>query len=216
MLYWAFVIMTSLIVGTFGIWGLHTLFWVSRTLAVYLKNPAAFREEKRRVRDERQGKLYTRFRPVDRFCHILIIISFLILVSTGMPLKFHDSTWAKLIFNLLGGAHVAARLHRFGAILSLTYLTIHVSSLLGPVKRRWNTFRDPAGKFRVRRLLAFVFGPDSPLPNFDDLLVDNVNRNHSRFFDQDLATFGNTGIHCTQVDAQVFGKSGHKKRYSLL
>jgi cytochrome b subunit of formate dehydrogenase len=179
MLYWAFVIMTSLIVGTFGIWGLHTLFWVSRTLAVYLKNPAAFREEKRRVRDERQGKLYTRFRPVDRFCHILIIISFLILVSTGMPLKFHDSTWAKLIFNLLGGAHVAARLHRFGAILSLTYLTIHVSSLLGPVKRRWNTFRDPAGKFRVRRLLAFVFGPDSPLPNFDDL---RDIREHTKWF----------------------------------
>ncbi len=179
MLYWAFMIMTSLIVGTFGLWGIHTLFWVVRTFVVYLKNPAAFRKEKRHVRDERQGKLYTRFRPVDRFCHFLIIISFLILVSTGMPLKFHDSAWAKVMFNLLGGAHVAAKLHRFGAILSLTYLTIHLSSLLGPVKRRWDTFRDASGKFRARRLLGFIFGPDSPLPNWDDL---RDIREHTKWF----------------------------------
>ncbi len=166
-LYWAFVIMTGLIVGTFGLWGLHTLFWISRTLVVYFKNPAEFLEKKRYVRDECQGKLYTRFRPVDRFCHFLIIISFLILVSTGMPLKFHDSAWAKAMFNLLGGAHVAARLHRFGAILSLTYLTIHLSSLIGPVRRRWASFRDERGKFRIRSLLRFIFGPDSPMPNFD-------------------------------------------------
>jgi len=179
MLYWAFMIMTSLIVGTFGMWGIHTLFWVLRTFVVYLKNPAAFRQEKRHVRDERQGKLYTRFRPVDRFCHFLIIVSFLILVSTGMPLKFHDSAWAKVMFDLLGGAHVAAKLHRFGAILSLTYLTIHLSSLLGPVKRRWDTFRDDGGEFRVRRLLGFIFGPDSPLPNWDDL---RDIREHTRWF----------------------------------
>ncbi len=178
-LYWAFVIMTGLIVGTFGLWGLHTLFWISRTLVVYFKYPAEFLEKKRYVRDECQGKLYTRFRPVDRFCHFLIIISFLILVSTGMPLKFHDSAWAKAMFNLLGGAHVAARLHRFGAILSLTYLTIHLSSLIGPVRRRWASFRDERGKFRIRSLLRFIFGPDSPMPNFDDL---RDIRDHSRWF----------------------------------
>jgi cytochrome b subunit of formate dehydrogenase len=169
MLYWAFMIMTGLIVGTFGIWGLHTLLWMARTLVVYLKNPSEFREMKRHVRDEGQGKLYTRFRPVDRFCHFLIIISFLILVSTGMPLKFHEAAWAKLAFDLLGGPHVAAKLHRFGAILSLTYLVIHLSSLVGPVKRRWGSFRDELGSFRIRRLLRFLFGPDSPLPNLDDL-----------------------------------------------
>ena len=179
MLYWAFVIMTSLIVGTFGVWGLHTLMWMARTLVVYLKNPAAFREQKRRVRDERQGKLYTRFRAVDRFCHFLIINSFLILVSTGMPLKFHESPWAKAVFSVLGGAHIAAKLHRFGAFLSLTYLVIHVSSLIIPLSRRWNTFRDEQGKFHVRRLLGFVFGPDSPLPNFDDL---SDIRDHLRWF----------------------------------
>lgn len=169
LLFWAFVIMTSLIVGTFGIWGIHTFFWLGRTFVVYIKNPSAFREEKRRARDDSIGKLYTRFRPVDRFCHFLIIVSFLILVSTGMPLKFHDSAWAKVVFDFLGGAHVAAKLHRFGAILSATYLTIHLLSLVGPIRRRWHSFRDERGHFSTRRLLSFVFGPDSPLPNWDDL-----------------------------------------------
>jgi cytochrome b subunit of formate dehydrogenase len=179
MLFWAFVIMTSLIVGTFAVWGLHTLLWVARTLIVYVRAPAAFREHKRRARDESTGKLYQRFRPVDRFCHFLIITSFMILVSTGMPLKFHSSPWSQAIFDLLGGAHVAAKLHRFGAIISLLYLLIHVSSLIGPLRRRWSSFRDSEGKLRIRALLGFVFGPDSPLPNLDDL---RDVRNHTRWF----------------------------------
>jgi len=179
MLFWAFWIMTGLIVGTFAIWAVHTLFWVLRTALVYLSDPAAFHREKRHVRDESQGKLYTRFRPVDRFCHFLIIISFLILVCTGMPLKFHEAHWAKVVFDMLGGAHVAAKLHRFGAILSFLYLGIHLTSLVGPVKRRWASFRDASGSFRIRRLLGFVFGPDSPLPNFDDLKDVKA---HTRWF----------------------------------
>jgi cytochrome b subunit of formate dehydrogenase len=178
-LFWAFVVMTSLIVGTFAVWGLHNLLWFARMLLAYAKNPAAFRAEKRRIRDERNAKLYTRFRPVDRFCHFLIIISFMILVSTGMPLKFHDSKWAQDIFDALGGAPVAARLHRFGAILSFLYLFIHLASLVGPMKRNWSKFREADGKFRFRRLLAFVFGPDSPLPNFDDL---RDIRDHVKYF----------------------------------
>lgn len=178
-LFWAFVIMTSLIVGTFAVWGVHNLLWSVRMVIAYAKDPRGFRREKRRVRDERNAKLYQRFRPVDRFCHFLIIVSFMILVSTGMPLKFHDSHWAQVIFDILGGAPVAARLHRFGAILSFTYLFIHLASLVGPLKRKWPAFKDERGKFRWRRCLAFVFGPDSPLPNFDDL---RDIRDHLKYF----------------------------------
>ena len=178
-LFWAFFIMTSLIVGTFAIWGVHNILWVWRMFLVYLQNPRAFRDQKRHVRDESNAKLYTRFRPVDRFCHFLIILSFMILVCTGMPLKFHESPWAQRVFDILGGAHVAARLHRFGAILSFTYLFIHLASLIGPLKRKWASFVDTRGKFSTRRLLGFAFGPDSPLPNFDDL---RDIRDHLKYF----------------------------------
>jgi cytochrome b subunit of formate dehydrogenase len=171
--------MTGLIAGTFGVWGIHTFLWMARTAVVYLKNPWAFRKEKRHVRDESQGKLYTRFRPVDRFCHLLIIISFLILVCTGMPLKFHDASWAKFVFELLGGAHVAAKLHRFGAILSFMYLGIHLMSLVGPIKKNWHNFRTDDNTFSLKKLLRFVFGPDSPLPNLDD--IRDV-QNHVKWF----------------------------------
>jgi hypothetical protein len=41
--------------------------------------------------------------------------------------------------------------------------------MVAPLRRRWPTFRDDKGKLRVRRLLGYVFGPDSPLPNFQDV-----------------------------------------------
>jgi cytochrome b subunit of formate dehydrogenase len=169
LLWWAFMVMTGLILGTFAAWGVHTFLWIGRTVVVYRRNPARFNEIKRKARDESGKKLYQRFRPIDRFCHMLIIVSFMLLVITGMPLKFHNTWWAHAFFRALGGPGVAAALHRFGAILSFAYLFIHVASLVGPVRSRWQTFRDESGKFRPIKLLGFVFGPDSPLPNFSDL-----------------------------------------------
>jgi cytochrome b subunit of formate dehydrogenase len=169
LLFWAFVIMTGLIVGTFGVWFIHSFMWMYRTWRVYRADPKRFREEKRHVRQEKPGKTYVRFRPVDRLCHFLIIVSFFILVATGMPLKFHTSHWAQVAFRIMGGARAAAHWHRFGAILSGLYLTIHLLSLVGPLRRRWSSFRDDKRKFRLRRLLGFVFGPDSPLPNWQDV-----------------------------------------------
>ncbi len=48
--------------------------------------------------------------------------SFLLLVLTGMPLKFYHTDWAKVLFDLLGGPEVAGALHRFGAIITLLYM----------------------------------------------------------------------------------------------
>lgn len=169
LLFWAFVVMTSLIVGTFAVWGLHTLLWMLRTFVHYLRDPRAFRAEKRHVRTEQAGKVYVRFLPIDRFTHLLVIVSFVLLVATGMPLKFHQTAWARAVFDLLGGPAVAAGIHRFGAILSGLYLLIHVSTMVSRVMRKAALFHDTEGRFRLRRLLGHVFGPDSPLPNLDDL-----------------------------------------------
>ena len=169
MLYWAFVIMTSLIMGTFGIWGIHTFMWVARTLVVYLKSPTHFRAEKKRARTEVPGSVYVRFRPIDRFCHFLIIISFFLLVLTGMPLKFHDAWWAQWIFEILGGASRAAFLHRVGAALSGVYLVLHIASVVGPIRQGMARVRAKQGSAGLRDLVGIVFGPDSPLPNLQDL-----------------------------------------------
>jgi cytochrome b subunit of formate dehydrogenase len=167
-LYWAFVAMTGLVVGTFGFFGLHSLLWLSRALLVRARDPAGFRETKRRMRREEGAKLYTRFGPVDRFCHFLVIVSFLLLVLTGMPIKFHDQPWARWFFDAIGGPAVASSVHRFGALITLAYFVIHIASLIHRVRKRRADYVDKSGRVRVKRLLALVFGPDSPMPRLQD------------------------------------------------
>jgi len=167
-LYWAFVAMTGLIVGTFGFFGVHSLLWLGCALTVRARDPVGFRERKQLMRREQGAKLYTRFGPVDRFCHFLVIVSFLLLVLTGMPLKFHAEPWARVFFDAIGGPSVASSLHRFGAVITLSYFVIHIVSLIRRVRQRRDAYVDGEGKVRIRRLLAFVFGPDSPLPRWQD------------------------------------------------
>jgi cytochrome b subunit of formate dehydrogenase len=165
LLFWTFILMTSLIVGTFAAWGVHTLLWAIRMVVDMLRDPRALRQAREHARLGRGDRAYVRFPPVDRFCHALVIVSFLLLVATGMPLKFPETRWAHAIFTLVGGAEVAAALHRLGACLSLIYLLVHISRLLGSMVRNRAAFADQAGHFRWRRLFGVVFGPDSPLPH---------------------------------------------------
>ncbi len=166
-LYWTYMAMTGLLLSVGVFFLIHSGLWFARGLALYLRDPAAFKEAKRRRVEEKEGKVFVRFRPVDRFCHFLVIISFLLLASTGMPLKFHEAPWAQVMFRWMGGASVAAGLHRVGAIITLTYFTVHIASLVAIFRR--HSFRDDNGVFRVRKVLALVFGPDSPMFNPQDL-----------------------------------------------
>ncbi len=168
LLYWSHWGMTVLLLGALGIFGLHTLLWLSRGVRDFLRDPQAFRATRQRLVGA-GGKLYRRFRPIDRFCHALLALSFMLLVATGMPLKFPESAWAKSVFDLLGGVRVAAGLHRIGAVLILLSVVLHVQSVVGLLWRRRASYRDGEGRFRLRRLLGTVFGPDSPAPNLQDV-----------------------------------------------
>ena len=167
-LYWTFIAMTGLLIGTFGFFGIHTLFWFMRSMVLYFQDRPRFQELKKQSKLSKKARIYQRFRPVDRFCHILIIISFLLLVATGMPLKFSHAPWAAQIFDLLGGVKAAGRLHRFGAMITFTYFAIHILSMIGPIRSRRDQYTTN-GKFDLKKFFFFVFGPDSPAPNLQDL-----------------------------------------------
>ena len=167
-LYWAYIAMTSLLLGVFAFFGLHTLLWFVRSLVLWLRNPEEFHGARRAAREQKKGKVYVRFRPVDRFCHFLVIISFLLLVATGMPLKFYYAGWAQVMFDLIGGAEVAAALHRLGALITAVYFAVHIGSMLSALWNHRERFTKD-GRFSFRRVLGEVFGPDSPVPSFQDL-----------------------------------------------
>ena len=169
LLYWVYVCMTALLMSVFAFFGVHTLLWFVRSAVLLIRNPAAFSEARRKVREEKEGRIYVRFRPVDRFCHFLVIISFLLLTVTGMPLKFYYAEWAKWMFSWMGGAEVAAALHRLGAVITLIYFSVHLLSMASALWRRRGDLRNKEGRLSLRHCLGLFFGPDSPVPNWQDI-----------------------------------------------
>ena len=166
-LYWTFVFMTMIVVGTFMFFGMHTVLWFARSLVLLIRDPRAFKEMRRQAKEDRES--YVRFRPFERFLHVLVMSSFLLLVATGMPLKFYDTAWAQHLVDLVGGLEAAAQLHRFGAMVTFTYFALHIGSMVRAGWKRRADFRGAKGRFSPKKLLGVVFGPDLPYPHVQDL-----------------------------------------------
>ena len=73
------------------------------------------------------------------------------------------------MFRFLGGTDVARSLHHFGAIITFAYFGLHLASLIARTWQRRAEFRDPdTGRFGLKHLRAFLFGPDSMIPTWQD------------------------------------------------
>jgi len=163
-----FVFMTSMLVGVFALFGGHTGLWLFRSGYLYAHDSKTFREAK--IRTQSDDEWFTRFVPFERFLHFLVVTSFLLLVVTGMPLKFYYTDWAKVLFNFLGGTEVARTLHHFGAVITFLYFGLHLLKLLSNVWKGRRKLLDPAsGKFQWQRVTQALFGPDSMIPTLQDL-----------------------------------------------
>ncbi|MCX6952315.1 MAG: hypothetical protein NTV51_09145 [Verrucomicrobia bacterium] len=162
-----FLFMTALLIGVFSFFGLHTAFWLFRSIYLYLHDSKSFREAK--VSAHVDDDTFTRFTPFERMLHLMMVTSFLTLVITGMPLKFYYTDWAKIMFRFIGSAEVARTLHHYAAVVTFAYFILHVGSLIPEFWSKRHTLRDPAtGKFKLSRVWATVFGPDSMVPSFQD------------------------------------------------
>ena len=96
-----------------------------------------------------------RFDRLDRTLHGFLMLSFLGLALTGMPVLFSDARWAARLARLFGGFGAAHLLHRvFASILIGVFLT-HVGRLVARV----------AG----RRDYSIFWGPTSMVPQPRDL-----------------------------------------------
>jgi cytochrome b subunit of formate dehydrogenase len=167
LLHAVFLAMTALLIGTFSFFGLHTFAWLFRGIYLYLHDTKTFREAK--FQTQAGDEWFTRFVPFERFLHFLVVTSFLLLVITGMPLKFYYAGWARYIFALIGGPETARMLHRFGALVTFTYFALHLGSLAGKTWRGRSRLRDPeTGRFQIKRLWPVLFGPDSMVPTLQD------------------------------------------------
>ena len=77
-----------------------------------------------RIIKEKKGKKYF-FRSTvnQRLQHIILATCVIVLVLTGMPLKFHDTFWAPYLYALFGGIKVAPIIHKTaGCVLMLLFV----------------------------------------------------------------------------------------------
>ncbi len=100
-----------------------------------------------------------------RVMHGLLMLSFLGLAATGLPLLFSETAWARVLARVFGGFVVAGTLHRVFASLLIGLFTVHVWQLLHRVF--------------VRKEYEILWGPASIVPQPRDV-VEMVQ--HFRWF----------------------------------
>jgi len=121
-IYYTWLFMTTLLVGTFLFFGIHTLLWLPRSFQ-------AMRHGKE-LQQRSKGKMLRRFNRLPRYLHVLVIISFLGLAITGMTLKFSYLPWAQWLSRMLGGFHGTGLIHRACALITFFYFIRHLIDLV--------------------------------------------------------------------------------------
>jgi len=120
--YFIWLFMMILLIGVFGFFGLHDILWLQRSIVGKLRgefNSGPYHDP----------RYIRRFSRVNMAVHATVIVTFLLLAMTGLPLKFHAAPWAQTVVNLFGGVEVARVVHRIAAIGTFGYALFHLSQL---------------------------------------------------------------------------------------
>lgn len=153
LLYYTDQFMVFLLLFTFSIFGVHTFLWLPRSLKDRLSR------RKRNLRglkaEEKKSEIYYwRLNLFHRLMHVLVILSFMGLVLTGMPLKFSYSALVQKIAPYLGGFQTASFIHKVCALITFFYFGLHLTYI---------------AYLRLRKKQRGLFwGPNSMVPQVED------------------------------------------------
>jgi cytochrome b subunit of formate dehydrogenase len=153
-LYGVYVAFTTLVISVFGFFGLHCLLWFVRSLVEVIQHG----RPKGLVPG---GVAYERFGRFHRLSHTFMLVSFLGLALTGLPLKYSTYEWAKQLAHALGGFASTAVWHRIFGIVTMLCFVVYIVRLSQQYR---------AGRQQGQSRRRLVFGPDSPLPNLHDVV----------------------------------------------
>ena len=168
-LFWIAYVLLITVVFSFA--AVHTSLYIYRGAkeGLYSRshNPGRDRRGAKRVE-------YRRFNVFHRWMHFLVIVSFTVLVFTGMPLKYKDTAWAQWFMDLFGGVTAAGVYHRLAAIVTVVYWTAEMLYMIIMVaRRRGKNLRGPNSMLPRKKdlqdmigMFAWFFGK-GPKPQFD-------------------------------------------------
>jgi cytochrome b subunit of formate dehydrogenase/nitrate reductase gamma subunit len=101
---------------------------------------------------EIQTEVYWRFNVFHRFIHLVMMVTFIGLALTGLPIKYPDAFWARGLILLWGGVKGAGLLHRCCAGITFGYFVLHLLYAL----------------YYLLVLKGKLLGPDSLVPSLKD------------------------------------------------
>ncbi len=136
----------------FSLFAIHAFFWFLRSLIHTL-------ERGRDKRLEPGQPAIVRFSLLHRRCYWMLIVSFVGLTLTGLPLKYSGYPWAQTVAGALGGFETTSVWHRFFALVVLVACGFHIAWAIGRIaalRRASATWKE------------ILWGPDSPVPNRRD------------------------------------------------
>jgi len=105
-----------------------------------------------------------RFTGSHRVQHAFLVIVFVILCATGLPMKFPEASWAPAVYQLFGGIRGAPIVHRVAGVALLVGFVLHVGMILLNVTR--TLARE--GKLSVRNWIKAVLALPM-IPKLQDL-----------------------------------------------
>ena len=100
-------------------------------------------------------RYYRRFDRIDRVMHGFLMVSFLGLALSGLPLIVADHGWAKTLARMLGGFQSTMIIHRVCAVVLIIVFVGHI-------------VRVALRAYRSRDLKGVLWGPNSMVPQPQD------------------------------------------------
>ncbi len=122
LVYYAWLFMVGLIVGTFGFFGVHDLLWLQRLVVAYARGEV-------HLKPVDTGPWVRRFTWQMSLSHVVLNITFTLLALTGLPLMYAERPWAQTMASLFGGQAMMRNIHFISASLFFGYFAIHVGSI---------------------------------------------------------------------------------------
>jgi len=158
-LYWTFIFMSGLLIFTFSFFWVHTALWWRKSYWEKHDREKGGLSLEACVKTPEGHQHIERFSFKERIMHFVLILSFFTLVTTGFPLKYHHTAWAKALVGLWGGAEMAGFYHRIAAAVLIL--------IVACVVRISYRFIFPKGK-GTEGWGNRLFGPDSLCPRWKD------------------------------------------------
>lgn len=128
------------------------------------------KKEKAKVKKVGEEEFFLRFNLHFRIQHMILFTSVIILIITGLPLKFPDIKISHILISLMGGISYTRIFHRIGASMLIFFIVYHMFYVAfhRDGRRDWfMLFPRPKDFFDLFQNILYFIGKTKEKPRFD-------------------------------------------------